>query len=587
MFITGFIHYFTLPTNPIPLICSLALDKTGLTTTVLVCAGFTTGVTYKTVRTPSGPVRGIAVQNRDQFVYQYRNIPYAKPPVGDLRLKKPVPIGSWTTVRDASSFGPSCMQDPQYVPQILENKDMSEDCLQLNVYTPNTASPQNMKSVMIWIHGGGYVLGQATIYDASSLTNVGDVIVVTVNYRLGLLGFLSTMDDASLGNYGLWDQRLAIQWVKQNIAAFGGNPDSITLFGESAGSMSVALQALNPQNQGLFQRVIGESGPANSPLAMSLEPKKVSRGYGIFLNCINEIDVNVNSFALVQCLRGKSSAEILQAQSNFDDDKYRGYKISLRDAPVVDGDFITAFPEDTMANISSPGSQFFRSLDVMFGNTDSEGSLLLDISMDTLEQNYNFNTSVGIPTRILCDVLSPLFAKELFNGMKPVADAICQMYINDNDRQQSRSIINMYTDGVMVAPTVKTLNCHSTPGLTMGRNTFQFMFTKVQYFEVSRPSWFIGSSHGSELMYLFSYGDAHPQDPLLSLTMMTYWANFAKNGSPNGPGLPHWPRYDAVAGLYQHLDSNISPQYHVTLDRIQFWNQYLPSLMKNTQSVVG
>lgn len=551
-----------------------------------VLVSVSNGISYKTVRAPAGPIRGIAIQNRDRSVYQYRNIPYAKPPIGDLRFRKPVPYGSWTDMLDATSFGPSCMQDPKFIPNFLENKHMSEDCLQLNIYTPYNASPSNKKSVMVWIHGGGYLLGQGSVYNASNLANVGDVIVVTVNYRLGLLGFLSTMDNASLGNYGLWDQRLAIQWVKQNIPAFGGIPNSITIFGESAGSMSVALQALIPENQGLFQRVIGESGPANSPIAMTQEAKNISRGYGIFLNCINELDVNVDSSLLVQCLRGKSAAELLRAQMSLDEGKYRNNRIAIRDAPVVDGDLIKSSPSDVMANISSAGSSFFRSLDAMFGNTDAEGSLLLDTNVYDLGQQYNFNSTIGIPTRVLCDVLAPEYAKDIFSRNKDVADAICQKYRKNNSVEQSRSIINMYTDAIMVAPTVTTLDCHASPGLTMGRNTFQYMFTIEPKNANDNPPWFNGATHGAELSYLFSFGDYKPEDPLLSLIMMTYWANFAKSGSPNGPGLPHWPRYDNIAGLYQRLDNNISPQYRVTPDRVQFWNKYLPSVATASPSAL-
>ncbi|XP_052071092.1 carboxylesterase 1F-like [Mytilus californianus] len=192
---------------------------------------------------------------------EFRNIPFAKPPVGGLRFHQPVPYGSWSDIYDATRFGPSCIQSVNgIVDQYVPNTNTSEDCLVLNIYVPSGFSESNAKSVIIWVHGGGYYLGQGMFYDGSYLSGIGDVIVVTINYRLGVFGFFSTMDDVALGNYGLWDQQMAIKWVHDNIESFGGDPNSVTIAGQSAGAFSVALQALNPANKGLFHRVIAQSG---------------------------------------------------------------------------------------------------------------------------------------------------------------------------------------------------------------------------------------------------------------------------------------------------------------------------------------
>ncbi|XP_060064178.1 acetylcholinesterase-like [Ylistrum balloti] len=549
---------------------------------------------YRIINSASGPVRGIAAQNRGEVVYQFRKIPFAKPPVGTLRLRKPVPFGRWTNVLDGTSFGPSCYQKAESISPSLPNTEMSEDCLHLNIYTPINASPNNTKSVMIWIHGGGYLEGQSFYYDAFNLVTKGDVIVVTVNYRLGLLGFFSTMDDASRGNYGLWDQRLAMQWVKANIEAFGGNPNSITIFGESAGAFSVGLHALLPQNQGLFQRVIAESGTGNSPFALNIEPEVHARRYGIGLNCLNENDINFDSEMLLKCIRGKSAQEIIQTQNSLDIINYANATLTIPNAPVVDGELIIHHPSAIIANTSSTESSFFRSLDVIIGTTDSEGSLINDEFMNYLEKQYNFNYSRSIPTIVLCNSYARMIAKDFFNNNTDVSEAICKKYSSTDEIEQSRNIVNMYSDFSMIAPALRSLDCHSAPGLTMGRNTYQYLFTRQYPFKLyPQPTWFKGAWHAAELPYLFGpsiiWSVSNPisfSDEMLSEKMIRYWTNFAKNGSPNGPHVPYWPRYDSVGRLYQYLNFNIAPAYNLNPERIQFWNQYLPSLDRTRANVV-
>ncbi|XP_069123064.1 cocaine esterase-like [Argopecten irradians] len=562
-------------------------------TLLVLCSPLTNCQEYKIINSPSGPVRGISVPYQSKIVYQYRNIPFAKPPVGDLRFRKPVPYGRWTQVLDGTSFGPSCYQSTKYMSQ-LANSKMSEDCLQLNVYSPSAASPNNSKSVMIWIHGGGYRQGQSFLYDATKLVTLGDVVVVTVNYRLGIFGFLSTMDNASRGNYGLWDQRLAMQWVKKNIEAFGGDPKSITIFGQSAGAFSVGLHAMNPDNQNLFHRVIAESGVGNSLLALNPDPVKYARAYGIYLNCLNGNDIHLDSERLIQCIKGKSAEEVLQAQISSGNFKDVGYVITVANAPVVDGELIKRHPSVAIANSSSIESSFFRSLDVIIGDSNSEASYIFDEYLMRLEKQYNFNYSRSIPTVALCRAYAPQLAKEFFNGNSEVAAAICKQYSSPFEIEQSRNIVNMYTDFPMIAPAVAALDCHSVPGLTMGRNTYQYIFSRQYSYEsYPTPTWFRGASHFAEVPYLFGprliLTISHPtsiSDDMLSENMIKYWTNFAKSGSPNGPGVPYWPRYDSVGRLYQDLNINITPAYHLYPERMRFWNQYIPSLLRTPVDTV-
>ncbi|CAG2236094.1 Liver carboxylesterase B-1,Carboxylesterase 3,Carboxylesterase 3A,Esterase-5A,Bile salt-activated lipase,Carboxylesterase 4A,Cholinesterase,Cholinesterase 1,Liver carboxylesterase 2,Esterase CM06B1,Liver carboxylesterase,Carboxylesterase 5A,Carboxylesterase 1F,Putative inactive carboxylesterase 4,Liver carboxylesterase 1,Carboxylesterase 1D,Para-nitrobenzyl esterase,Acetylcholinesterase-1,Acetylcholinesterase,Venom carboxylesterase-6,Neuroligin-2,Pyrethroid hydrolase Ces2e,Carboxylesterase 1E,Carboxylester len=211
-------------------------------------------------------VQSVLTINNTSYHYKiFKNIPYAKPPTGQYRFRRPVPYGQWKGTLDATQFGPSCIQtNNAFVDKWLPNLNQSEDCLLLNIYCPTNSSTANKKSVMIWIHGGGYQTGQGMLYNASYISAVGDVIVVTINYRLEAFGFFSTNDDIAPGNYGLWDQKMAIEWVNNNIEDFGGDTKSITLFGQSAGGLSVGLQAFNVKNKGLFQRVILQSGVGNS-----------------------------------------------------------------------------------------------------------------------------------------------------------------------------------------------------------------------------------------------------------------------------------------------------------------------------------
>lgn len=210
-------------------------DYNAITLPLLVLCLFTPAYTQLqigvTAHTPLGDVAGLATPVQGQMVFFFLGIPYAQPPVGLRRLQKPVPVQAWSRIRDGTQFGPSC-------PQISGGVGpTNEDCLYLNVYTPVNVSQfdssfttsSSLKAVMVWVHGGGFVAGAGRSADGSIMAARGDVVVVTINYRLGMLGFLSTLDTAIPGNYGLWDQRMAFQWVRDNIATFGGDPNKVSL----------------------------------------------------------------------------------------------------------------------------------------------------------------------------------------------------------------------------------------------------------------------------------------------------------------------------------------------------------------------
>ncbi|NXJ61391.1 SASB hydrolase, partial [Rostratula benghalensis] len=225
------------------------------------------------VVTKYGTVRGyqFKVDAAHRSVNVFLGLPFAKPPVGPLRFSEPQPPEPWNSVRDATSYPPMCLQDKvqgQVFSDIITNRkekvvlDVSEDCLYLNVYTPVSTEKQEKLPVFVWIHGGGLVFGAASSYDGSALAAFDNVVVVTIQYRLGIVGYFSTGDKHAPGNWGYLDQVAALQWIQENIIHFGGDPGSVTIAGESAGGISVSALVLSPLAKGLFHKAISESGTA-------------------------------------------------------------------------------------------------------------------------------------------------------------------------------------------------------------------------------------------------------------------------------------------------------------------------------------
>lgn len=309
------------------------------------------------VSTISGKVLGYKVKELSTTVSTFLGIPYARPPVGPLRFRKPRPVVPWKGLRDATRFGHQCIQykpNRTYTPWISSDDNMSEDCLTLNIWTPNlnqdASDHKSLKSVMLWIHGGAFFSGSSDVsfYDGRTLSAFGDVVVVTINYRLGVFGFYDAKIPHSPGNQGLYDQLLAMKWVYENIKSFGGNPESITLFGQSAGAISIGLHYLSPMSQKYFKRGILESGSPTVPrIFYDRDPSDTSANkvpeLARKVGCINPNEEGNEIFYertenILNCLRKTDRRLLESAQNELIEE------LSVAFGPTTGDDFLPDLP---------------------------------------------------------------------------------------------------------------------------------------------------------------------------------------------------------------------------------------------------
>lgn len=489
------------------------------------------------VSTDKGTVQGVNSAGMREF----KGIPYAAAPVGELRWKAPVAAASWTGVRNADTYGSVCPQ----IATAFGVASTNEDCLYLNVYTPKATGPF---PVMVWIHGGAFIYGEGGAgYDPSKLVAQG-IAVVTVNYRLGALGFLAhpalTAEQGSgSGNYGLMDQQAALSWVKNNIAGFGGDPANVTIFGESAGGYSVLAQVASPLAAGLFQKAIVQSGAyglASSPsLAAaetgSLTPKRYTgTTFGTLVGCTDQS---------LACLRGLTTAQILAAQTGGD------YTPTI-DNKVLSSTLLTAFFTGN-----------FNKVPVLQGSNTDEYSLLSAATLDatgTLITDANYMT-----------LISPLM-------LGKTVDSINAQYPRANYATAANVYDAVYTD-LVFACSGRSMAQLLSPQVT----TYSYEFNDrnapmVLLPPAMRPTW--GAYHAGEIQYLFpttKTGVTYTADQeALKTQMVSYWTQFAKTGNPNGTG-PAWPQYTAANDSYMSLNpgtSSVTTDFSARHKCAGFWS---------------
>ncbi|MHB1022448.1 MAG: carboxylesterase/lipase family protein [Acidobacteriaceae bacterium] len=494
------------------------------------------------VKTDKGEVQGKL--SADGQVREFLGVPYTAPPVGPLRWRAPQPAAKWKGVREATSFGARCMQPSIYADMIFRDPGPSEDCLTLNIWTP--ARKKNAKlPVMVWIYGGGYLAGGTSErrQDGENLAHKG-VIVVSMNYRLGIFGFFAhsalaaeTTNHAA-GNYGLMDQTAAMRWVQRNIAAFGGDPKNVTIFGESAGSISVSAQMASPLAQGLFAHAIGESGGAvGGPHMVFPTQAAAAKTDEAFAKASFGTDDLTK-------LRALSAKQLQDAAMK---------KGSPRFWPDVDGSFLPA----SVASIYAAGKQ--AHVPLLAGWNKDEGTAQV----------------VFAPEKPTVASLRALAQKQF----GPRADEFLKAYAASNDKQALRVAEDFSGDQFIAYSTWAWLEAQVKTGAApVYRYHFELPSPGDKFHPVAA-----GTFHSDDIEYVFGNLDSRPgavwrpEDRKLSNLMQTYWTNFAKTGDPNSNGLPKWPTYNAAGGWQvMHLDATSAAKADQHRDRYLFlqkvWN---------------
>uniref|UniRef100_A0A670IP26 Carboxylic ester hydrolase n=1 Tax=Podarcis muralis TaxID=64176 RepID=A0A670IP26_PODMU len=498
----------------------------------------------------------------ERLVDVFLGIPFAKPPTGSLRFSSPQPPEPWDGVRDATTYPAVCPQDLDILKGIQKRwKEKhppfrsSEDCLYLNIYTPADSPKASKLPVMVWIHGGNMIFGAASRFDGSALAAYEDVVVVILQYRLGILGFFSTGDESARGNWALLDQLAALQWIQENIGAFGGDPELVTLFGVSAGSMSASAHVMSPLSKGLFHRAILESGVSQLPIVFqnrSKSAEKIARIFGCEMT---------TSAALVQCLRQKSEQELINADLSRQVSDMNGRERAP--TPSLDGVFMPKTPEEILAG------REVSAVPLMVGVTNHEFGWN-SLTKGTFEKGGDPPPPQQWPFPTISFLLSQGIPLELL-------PMVLDEYLGDtNDLDELRDgFLDLIGDVFIVIPSIKTLRYHRETGAP----TYFFEYQhRPSLYHDTKPD-YVKADHADEVGFVFGgpflTGDATEEEKVLSRTMMKYWANFARSGNPNGEGLVEWPAYNTQE---QYLEINLKQKVSMKLKekKVEFWLKTVP-----------
>ncbi|VFU07313.1 carboxylesterase/lipase family protein [Methylocella tundrae] len=521
------------------------------------------------VDTKEGPVRGFLKNGIAEFL----GIPYAEPPVGDLRWMPPKKHAHWSNVLKATAFGPQCAQIVT-LGLFAGPPNNNEDCLYLNVYSPNVDPAAREKlPVIVWIHGGGNVDGASDGYDGSKLAADGHTVVVTINYRLSLLGWIAhpalDAEGHPFGNYGLLDQQMALKWVRRNIAEFGGDKNNVTLGGQSAGSLDTQANMVSPLAAGLFHRAIWESGVQEpAPLAFA---EAHGTAFAVAAGCGSGADA-----ATAKCLRSLTAAQIMNLSVSG--------PYSTTNGVIADGQIL---PANGIRAAFKNGQ--FNHVPVISGSTHDEGNFGLAITeygenprvpfteadfVNLVKSTYTGNSGpagspppypVGVVDKVLAHY--PLYAYPTPQLAMDAVSTQGSVFFPCTTRQILKSIANQVP----------------VYAYEFDDQTAPFYFPKMPGFQPL-------AYHTSDIQYLFPLwhggadGIPHPLNKMqqaLSDQLVTAWTNFAWTGNPNGQGNSPWPRYRLQPNKAYYLSENIpvlstmSDAEYAAANKCDFWDTIL------------
>ncbi|MFG2342222.1 carboxylesterase/lipase family protein [Streptomyces yangpuensis] len=502
----------------LPLLCAVAL----LSATAVPAAGAGPGSLHPdkrgqtVVRTEQGLVRGVS---HDAYT-TFDGIPYAAPPTGPLRWRAPMPAAAWQGVRDATKPAPRCVQMPTPGAGAVIG---SEDCLYLNVTVPTAKQTAKKRPVLVWMHGGAFLGGSGSDYNAERLSVQGDVIVVTVNYRLGIFGYFGHSGLGAAPPFGLADQQAALRWVRANAGRFGGDPGSVTLFGESAGALGICAHLTSPTAAGLFQRAVLQSGscltsfprgalapgtPVYEPFASQADVQTAGAEAARQLGCTEG-----GSGEVVACLRGQSTDRLATAQL-----------MQSFNRPAFGNGLLPVAPARALT------SGRFHRLPVILGTNHDEMRMFVGLSL------------AAFPIRTEDDYRARLV--EAFGSAAPAVEA---QYPAAHHPSPALAWAAVLTDRSFTCTTLaaaRAIAAHA-PGLPLHGYEFNDPDAPALAGLPANPGFPYGAAHGFEMPFLFaSFPTERPLNDgerALSDRMVGYWTNFARTGDPNTPGAPLWP----------------------------------------------
>lgn len=500
-----------------------------------------------TARLESGDVKGLQLNVYGKRVNAFLGIRYAAPPLGDLRFRKPSPKASWSTPRWAKTFGKRCMQElaldatPEHYAEV---PGMSEDCLYLNVWSPVTDN--TTKPVMVWIHGGHFNSGSSDnpAFDGSVLAATTNVVVVSFNYRLGFLGFLNAVHSNATGNAGLYDQMLALNWVRSNIAAFNGNASLVTLFGEGAGAAAIRLQVISPLTRGIFHRIIMQGGTVHAAKSVESTGRSLLKADALAA----EVGCSKSGHSIVShpndvvdCLKSRPAHELLLAQLEL---RHHGIDAAL---PTHGTEFLPHNP-DLIHDLRG-----FKDVEVLMGHNREEARKLIS---SVFEGRFEALKQANNMTKEDAEVaLHILLSAQGYR--RPVASEVvrhCLKHAAVSDASILAELVERCTAGVAVAcPAFTFARKLANAGLSVHYYAFDYVAEEVESHFHTSPD------HAAETPLVFGLplrfpGKFEESDRSFSQTVMNAWAKFAERGTPPVLVGTLWPRFSEARPMYLEID---------------------------------